>query len=151
MNVLEYISPDLRLVISENPIDVGSEYSFLCAPEAGGIDIFVGTTRKLTDGKETTRLVYECYPEMALREMRRLAEVAVAEWPIRRVCMVHRVGTVPVGESSIFIGVATPHRAEAFAACRFLIDNLKRDVPIWKYEQYADGSGEWVGAGTLKH
>ncbi|HET6567783.1 MAG TPA: molybdenum cofactor biosynthesis protein MoaE [Rhodothermales bacterium] len=140
-------SPEVRLLVSKEPIDAAAECAFLYTPEAGGIDIFIGTTRRFTGERETVELVYECYTEMALREMRRLVDAAAEQWPVKRCCIVHRVGVVPLAEPSVFIGVATPHRAEAFEACRFLIDSLKREVPIWKYERYTDGSGEWVGSG----
>lgn len=142
--------PKLRLLITADPIDVGAEFTFLYTPEAGAIDAFVGTTRRYTDGRETAELVYESYEEMALKEMQALVEKASEQWPILRASIVHRSGVVPLAEPSVFIGVATTHRAEAFEACRFLIDALKREVPIWKYERYADGAGEWVGSGLLE-
>ncbi len=142
--MLERRTDSMWLVISEDVLDTGAAISFLHTPEAGGIDVFIGTTRQWTNGRETAELSYESYQEMAIREMERLAHEAQAQWPVIKVCMFHRVGTVPVAQASVVIGVATPHRADAFAACRFLIDALKQDVPIWKYETYTDGSGEWV-------
>lgn len=130
--------------IQHDQLDVGRVFAFLQTPRAGGIDIFVGTTRQWTDGQETARLFYECYEAMARKEMQRLAEEARRRWPVERVCLIHRLGEVPLAEASVIVGVATPHRADAFAACRFLIDALKTDVPIWKREHFADGSTVWV-------
>lgn len=130
--------------LDEAPLSVADAYAFLPTDYTGGIDLFVGTTRRFTDERETVRLAYEAYAPMAAREMERLAEEAIERWPVRRACLLHRLGEVPPGEASVIIGVATPHRADAFAACRFLIDALKAQVPIWKKEVYADGSTEWV-------
>ena len=89
-------------------------------------------------------LDYEAYPEMALGRMQQLAQTARQKWPILRIVMHHRIGRVPISEPSVAIAVSCPHRAEAFEACRWLIDQLKIDVPIWKKEIWADGSGTWV-------
>ncbi|WP_457653938.1 molybdenum cofactor biosynthesis protein MoaE [Rhodocaloribacter sp.] len=132
----------IRLV--HDPIDVAEAAAFLADPRAGGLDLFIGTTRRWTGDAETLELSYECYAPMAMKEMRRLVEEAMTRWPLVRACIRHRLGTVPVAEASVLIGVAAPHRADAFEACRFLIDRLKRQVPIWKRETYADGRLEWV-------
>ncbi len=118
--------------------------SFLTLPEVGGIDVFIGTTRQWTEGKETHRLEYEAYTPMAKLEIERLIQSAVERWEIERVYVSHRLGLVPVAEASVIIGVAAAHRDAAFIACRFLIDSLKKTVPIWKKEYYADGTSEWV-------
>ena len=127
------------------PLDVGGAFSFLQTARAGGIDIFVGTTRQWTGTKETVHLEYDCYRTMALKEIARLADEASGRWPVKRLCIHHRLGVVPLAEASVLIGVSTPHRKGAFEACRFLIDSLKRQVPIWKRECYADGTNEWIG------
>lgn len=115
-------------------------------PCAGGIDLFLGTTRRQTSdrGQALISLDYEAYCDMALSQMQNLLMRARRQWPITRCVLLHRVGRVEVGDSSVLIGVASPHRAEAFAACRWLIDTLKVDVPIWKQERWADGKGTWV-------
>ena len=131
------------------PLDVPAANSFLQAPEVGGIALFIGTTRKWTGRRETVRLEYEAYEEMALKEMQQLAEQAASEWPaLHRVCIVHRLGTVPPEQASVLCGAASPHRAASFEACRWLIDHLKEQVPIWKREVYADGETEWVGVSS---
>lgn len=137
-------SSDYVIRIQSEPIDLREAEEHLRTEKAGGVDIFLGTTRRWTDGRETEYLEYECYRSMAIAEMRRLIEEAAERWPIARACLIHRDGEVPLSEVSVLIGVATAHRAEAFEACRFLIDELKRRVPIWKRERFADGSSEWV-------
>jgi len=130
--------------LSEEPIDLASAYQFLQTPEAGGISIFAGITRRWTNGKETLCLNYTCYETMAQEEMHRLVDLASSKWILHRVCLIHRMGQVPVSEASVVIGVATSHRPEAFEACRFLIDQLKIQVPIWKHETYTDGTASWI-------
>ena len=139
--------PIKDIQLSENPLDVGAAFEAVQTPAAGGVAIFAGTTRQWTDGRETARLDYESYGPMALKEMHRLADEAAARWPVEKLCLWHRLGAVPPAEPSVVIAVATPHRAAAFDACRFLIDALKEQVPIWKREVYADGQTEWVEGG----
>ncbi len=130
--------------VQDEKLSIDRVADFLYHPKAGGVDIFAGTTRQWTGERETVELSYECYEPMALKEMQVLLEEAAERWPLVRGCMVHRLGVVPVAEASVLIGVATPHRADAFEACKFLIDQLKVQVPIWKKEYYADGTTEWV-------
>jgi len=120
--------------IQKEKLEVESLQRTLGDEGAGGTCVFVGTARRWTAGRETTRLVYEAYEPMALAEMQRLAEVAAERWPILRLVLVHRTGEVAIGEAAVVVGVACPHRAEAFEACRWLIDTLKAEVPIWKRE-----------------
>lgn len=136
------------IYITNTPIQYERITSQLHDTRAGGINIFIGTTRQWTDTRETVQLAYDCYEPMALKEMHRIADLAIEQWPICQLTLIHRVGTVPAGEASVFVGVATPHRKEAFAAARFLIDTLKEEVPIWKREHYADGTEEWIQGGS---
>lgn len=137
------------------PLEPSPALRFLQGPRAGGVGFFLGVTRQFTteeDGREreTTRLDYEAYRPMALREMERLAGTARQRWPsLTRAVLFHRLGTVPPAEASVAVGAATPHRGEAFAAARFLIDALKEQVPIWKREHRADGAAEWVAGDAL--
>lgn len=114
-------------------------------PEAGGIDVFIGVTRaeKRADGVELVALDYEAYNEMAIEQMNALAGQAKAKWPICRLAIIHRVGRVAIGRASVVIAVSCPHRGQAFEACRFLIDELKKSVTIWKKEVWADQSSNW--------
>lgn len=130
--------------IQEDVIDFAAAEDFLRTEEAGAVDIFLGTTRRWTDGRETVRLEYECYHAMALAEMQRLVQAAAERWPVEKVCLIHREGLVPLREVSVLVGVSTPHRADAFEACRYLIDELKASVPIWKRERFSDGTMAWV-------
>jgi len=130
--------------ITHKRLSVDAAFSFLQHPHAGGINLFVGTTRQWTGEKETVELEYDGYVPLAEKELHRLAQEAIHRWSVLRVCLHHRLGVVPVSEASVIVGVATPHRKDAFAACRFLIDALKKQVPLWKREVYADGSTEWI-------
>ena len=108
--------------------------------EDGAVVVFDGIVRNNTRGRRTLFLVYEAYEEMALRQMQALAEEAVAVHGVRQVAMVHRLGRLEVGETSVLIAVSSAHRAQAFEACRWLIDTLKKTVPIWKKEHFEDGA-----------
>jgi molybdopterin synthase catalytic subunit len=131
--------------IDDAPIDAGRLLAAVGDPAAGASVLFLGTTRNENAGRRVTRLEYEAFATMAVREMRRLARQAGRRWPLRRVAIVHRVGVVPVGEASVGIAVSAGHRAEAFEACHWLIDRLKELVPIWKKEHYRGGT-VWIGA-----
>jgi len=116
------------------------------ASASGGTVIFEGTTRSEVHPEHgpLVRLRYEAYDDMALAQMQRLAAEVRRRWPIERLALVHRTGNVELAEASVVIAVSCRHRAEAFEACRWLIDALKRDVPIWKKEVWADGYETWV-------
>ena len=131
--------------IDDAPIDTGRLLTAVGDPAAGASVLFLGTTRNENAGRRVTRLEYEAFATMAVREMRMLARQARRRWPLRRVAMVHRVGVVPVGEASVGIAVSAGHRTEAFEACHWLIDRLKELVPIWKKEHYRGGT-VWIGA-----
>jgi molybdopterin synthase catalytic subunit len=118
--------------VTEGPLDMAAVERHLRDPEAGGRVLFAGTVRPTEDGQPIAGLHYEDYPPMTLKEMRRLAEELHARWPLRRLAIIHRVGFVPVGEASVLIGVASAHRAEAFAAAQRAMDRLKQIVPLWK-------------------
>jgi|SRR5580658_3750216 molybdopterin synthase catalytic subunit len=127
-------------------LDVAGILNWVGDEEAGGVAVFLGTTRSEKKGDVSlTALDYEAYPEMALAQMRQLAAVARERWPVRKVAIVHRTGRVGVGEPSVVIAVSAPHRGQAFEACRFLIDALKKDVAVWKKEVWEDGSATWSG------
>jgi len=106
----------------------------------GAVCLFDGIVRDNTAGRTTLHLDYEAYREMALAQMRQLAAEAVTKFGVRDVALVHRLGRLAVGETSVLVVVASPHRGAAFDACRWLIDTLKKTVPIWKREQFADGA-----------
>lgn len=130
--------------ITTEVIDEAAVLKSVRSDEAGAVILFVGTTRQFTDGRETSRLVYECYEEMAVKKLTELHSVACEKWPIEKCAIVHRVGKVELGESSIAVAVSTPHRIDAFAAAQWLMDTIKKEVPIWKQENWADGTEEWI-------
>lgn len=143
-NADTFLSP-IHVAIQEQPLSVDALWHYLAAAEGGGIAIFGGTTRRVTGQRRTTQLSYEAHESMAVLEMRRLAEEAAMRWDTLRIGMMHRIGIVPVSEASVLIGVATRHRGPAFEAARFLIDELKVSVPVWKKEHFEDGTTEWQG------
>ena len=135
--------------LTNDPIDTTALLASARHPNAGAVVLFLGTTRELTAGRQTVALDYEAYPEMAERQLADLETEARRRWPVIECMIVHRLGRVPTTEASVAIVVSTPHRADAFAAGEWLIDALKRDVPIWKREQWADGTTEWVHPGLI--
>lgn len=113
-------------------------------PAAGAVLLFLGITRQHTAGRDTTQLTYDAYQEMAEREMASLEAEARERWGLVECGIMHRLGVVPLGEASVAIVVASPHRRAAFEAGEWLIDTLKERVPIWKQEHWADGTSEWI-------
>jgi MoaE-MoaD fusion protein len=122
------------------PIDSVSLVKDIRQGQDGAVVVFDGIVRDNTRGRRTLYLVYEAYQEMALRQMQALAEEAIAVHGVRDVALVHRLGRLEVGETSVLIATASAHRAQAFEACRWLIDTLKKTVPIWKKEHFEDGA-----------
>ncbi len=131
--------------IVRTKIDVEAVIKSVEDHSAGGIDVFIGTTRNFSNGKEVLSLAYEAYEPMAMKKMHEIAQEAQHRWSVKKISIVHRVGKVKIGEASVVIAVSSVHRNEAFEACRFLIDSLKKVVPIWKKEVFKDGE-IWVGA-----
>jgi molybdopterin synthase catalytic subunit len=110
----------------------------------GGIVVFEGRVRNFSQGKQVTALAYECYEPMALKVMEEIRQEALKKFKVERIISVHRHGPIPISEIAVWIGVAAPHRADAFEACQFMIDGIKAKVPIWKKEEFADGTHDWV-------
>ncbi len=129
--------------LTTEPLDVGAIARRIVPASCGAIVTLDGFVRQYTKGRETQYLVYEAYEPMALKEMTKIANEALAEFPIEHVTIFHRVGRLEIGETSVVIAVASPHRRAAFEACEWLIKELKRRVPIWKKEVYADGE-VWI-------
>lgn len=128
------------LEITDQPIDPRAVEAAVAWPGAGAVLTFQGVTRDHFDGRRVLGLDYEAYPELATPVLQEIAAEAAARWPGARLAMVHRTGPVAIGEASIVISVATPHRGDAYAANRFAIDAVKARLPVWKKERYADGS-----------
>lgn len=134
--------------LTNHPIDTAALLEAARHPAAGAIVLFLGTTREITGDRQTVALIYEAYQEMAERRLAELEAEARRRWPVIECRIAHRLGVVPPTEASVAIVVSTPHRADAFNAGQWLIDSLKADVPIWKREQWADGTTEWVHPGV---
>jgi len=125
---------DLAALLATNPCD-------------GALCLFVGVVREENEGRRVRYLEYEAYEEMALPLMSEIAAETHRRWPVTEVRLVHRLGRLEIGEASVAVAVSSPHRAEAFEACRYAIDTLKARVPIWKKEHYTDGA-EWLEGGS---
>jgi len=135
--------------IVHNPIRTKSIVNRVKGPEEGAVVIFDGIVRDHTGGRRTLYLDYEAYEPMALEKLRELIAALRARHAVSGVALVHRLGRIEIGETSVLIAVSAPHRAVAFDACRFAIDTLKRSVPIWKKEYFADGA-VWAEGETLE-
>ncbi len=129
-----------RIAIVRDVIDTQEIVAGIKHPEDGAVAVFEGIVRNQTRGRRTLYLDYEAYEEMAYKQMERLAGEAVSKFPVRDAAIIHRLGRLEIGETSVLIAVASAHRAAAFDACRWLIDTLKRTVPIWKKEHFEDGA-----------
>lgn len=129
----------MLIEITDEPINAGEIVPAIKAGSDGAVCVFDGIVRDNTRGRKTLYLDYEAYREMALEQMRKLAAEAVEKFGVRDVRITHRLGRLQIGETSVLIVIASAHRGAAFDACRWLIDTLKRTVPIWKKETFADG------------
>jgi molybdopterin synthase catalytic subunit len=135
----------IEVKITSEPINVQSCIDWVMTPQSGGIDVFIGTVRSDTKGKKVLRLEFEAYEQMALKEMKKIAEGAAGKWPLHSILIHHRTGVLQIGEIPVVIAVSAKHRDAAFAACKYAIDTLKQTVPIWKKEVFEDGE-VWVAA-----
>jgi molybdopterin synthase catalytic subunit len=129
--------------LTQSPIDLGAPISGVQSASHGGIASFVGQVRDRHGGRSVERLEYSAYGPMAEEECARIVAEAETRWPVR-IALQHRVGRLEIGEVAVAIAAAGAHRAEAFAACRYVIEETKRRVPVWKKEVYQDGTVEWV-------
>jgi len=130
--------------VTEKSLNLHELIVFVSSPTAGAIATFIGTARNHNGGRRVISLEYEAYPEMAERELARVGEEARRRWDVERIAIVHRIGPVQISEVSVAIAVSAAHRHEAFEACRFAIEELKKTVPIWKKEVF-EGGELWIG------
>ncbi len=130
----------MRVELMREEIPAHEIVSSMKAGADGAVCVFDGIVRDNSRGRETLHLDYEAYEEMALKQMNELAAAAIVQFGVRDVALVHRLGRLMVGETSVLIVVASAHRGAAFEACRWLIDTLKKTVPVWKREQFVDGA-----------
>jgi molybdopterin synthase catalytic subunit len=135
----------VRLIaVRESELSVDEVRAAVADPAAGGIALFAGTVRDSDHDRGVSGLSYSAHPSAA-DELRRVAEVIAEKYPVIGIAAVHRVGDLAIGDLAVVLAVSCPHRAEAFDACRDLIDTLKASVPIWKHQRFDDGTAEWVG------
>lgn len=133
--------------LTDQSLDIGEIARRVIPPQCGATVTLDGYVRRFTKGRETEHLVYEAYWPMALKEMKKLIAIAHAKFDISNIGIVHRLGKLEIGETSVVISVSAPHRRAAFEGCEWLIKELKRTVPIWKKEVYADGE-VWIEGET---
>ncbi|WP_243717771.1 molybdenum cofactor biosynthesis protein MoaE [Actinomadura sp. KC345] len=131
--------------VRETPLSVDEVYAAVGAPGAGGVAVFVGIVRDTDHARAVSGLSYSAHPTVE-QQLRTVMEKVAADHPVLGLAAVHRVGDLRIGDIAVVVAASCPHRAEAFAACRTLIDDLKAQVPIWKHQTFADGGDEWVGA-----
>jgi molybdopterin synthase catalytic subunit len=135
----------VRLIaVRESELSVDEVRAAVADPGAGGIALFAGAVRDFDHDRGVAALSYTAHPS-AEAELRRVAEAVAEKFPVLGVAATHRAGDLAVGDLAVVVAVSCPHRAEAFDACRALIDELKASVPIWKHQRFADGTSEWVG------
>jgi molybdopterin synthase catalytic subunit len=137
------------MYLTSDPIDIGSLLARVQSPSRGGIACFIGTVRDHQGDRTVVRLEYSAYPAMAEAECARIVTEAESRWACG-IALQHRIGALEIGDAAVAIAAASAHRDEAFAACRYVIEELKRRVPIWKRELYADGSVQWVGEAGMQ-
>lgn len=134
-----------QIEIHIEPLNIQQCIDWVMSPDSGGIDVFIGTVRNATKGKPVLKLEFEAYNKMAINEINKITEQVFKQWPVQKVLVHHRTGTLEVGEVPVIIAVSAAHRDAAFEACRYIIDTLKQTVPIWKKEFFEDGE-VWVAA-----
>ncbi len=130
--------------IRDRPLDAAALRAALAGHDAGGLVVFEGWVRRRNEGREVVSLAYEAYVPMAEREGAAILAEARQRFAILAAVAEHRVGVLPLGEIAVWVGVTAEHRDAAFQACRFVIDEIKERLPVWKKEQYADGTSDWV-------
>ncbi len=140
----------IRVSLVHAPIDVAALAATVAKESNGATAIFIGTVRSSNDGRPVTGIEYSAYDEMAEREMVSILEEAGMKFGIADANIEHRLGTLRIGDASVGVAVAHPHRGAAMDALRYIIDETKRRAPIWKLEHYTDGTRQWVNAGSVQ-
>ena len=134
----------MREWLTDGAIDVAELLAAVAADGNGGTVVFLGTVRRSAEDGDVEAIEYSAYREMASPELERIVAEALAQWPGARIVLQHRLGVVPAGEASLVIATSAPHRGDAYAASRFVIEETKRRAPIWKKERLASGKARWV-------
>lgn len=138
----------MRARLVDHPIDIAALLASVASVANGAIVLFLGTVRNTNEGREVSGIEYSAYRGMALRELRAILDEAAHRFGTTGLAVEHRLGTLALGDMSVAIAAAHPRRAQAYAASRFIIEELKRRVPIWKLEHYVDGTRQWVSAAS---
>jgi molybdopterin synthase catalytic subunit len=133
--------------VTAEPLDLAQAAAAVASPECGAVATFVGLVRDHNLGRQVHWLDYECYEPLAVSSLERIAAEAATEWPGARLAIAHRIGSLQIGEASVVIAAGSPHRADAFAACRYAIERIKQIVPIWKHEHF-EGGDSWIEGAT---
>ncbi len=131
--------------IQDKPLSTKVVEDFITTPACGGLSLFIGKVRHLTNDRTVIRLEFEAYEAMAIKEMTKIAEFIRTAWPVERVAIHHRTGTLQIEDTAVIIGISSPHRQDAMNAVTYAIDTLKKTVPIWKKEVFNNGE-VWVSA-----
>ena len=134
--------------LTHDEIDYSALTESVRSHQAGAVVLFLGTVREMTEGRQTVALDYDAYHEMAVAKLTEVEAAANDQWPLIATAIVHRLGHLQLGEISVAVAVSSAHRNEAFEAGRYIIERLKQCVPIWKKENWSDGSTEWVHPGV---
>jgi MoaE-MoaD fusion protein len=138
------VPPRVLTQVLTEPLSVDEALTFVADPRAGGTCVFLGTVRDHSAAGDVTGLTYEAWDELAVRRLDEIATEATDRWDLCAVALLHRTGSLGVGETSVIVAASAPHRAEAFEASRHAIERLKEDVPIWKKEGLVSGASHWV-------
>jgi len=138
------MSDRLLVRITPDPLDPSEALAFVADPRSGGTCLFLGTVRDHSAAGDVTGLRYEAWEDEAEKRLGQIAGEMFGKWPVRRIALLHRTGSLPVGDVSVAVAASAPHRSDAFEACRHGIERLKEDVPIWKKEALASGDSHWV-------
>jgi molybdopterin synthase catalytic subunit len=141
----------MRTAIVDHPLETARVLAEVASARNGAAVLFVGTVREMNDGRDVSGMEYSAYQQMAERELDAVVREAVQRFGTDDIVVEHRVGALEIGDASVVIAAAHPHRAAAFEAARYVIEELKKRVPIWKREHYLDGTREWVSASCAKH
>lgn len=124
-------------------LSISCAYNYAVESSTGAVSMFIGTTRDSFENKKVTKLSYEAYEPMAMKELKKICEAVRTTFNVHKICVLHRLGEVPIKQASVVVAVSSPHRKESLEAVQILIDTLKEKVPIWKKEIYEDGGSNW--------
>lgn len=141
----------IHVQVTTEDIKIDEAVNKVTTPDHGAIDIFIGTVRNNHNGKKVTGITYDAHERLAEKIFRDICEEATGLWPDTHYAVIHRKGELPVGGTSILIAVSSAHRAESFEACRYVIEEIKAQAPVWKQEHYTDGKSEWLPGHSLRH